>query len=46
MNYTHRIGFGVWTPADFDKELDRAIKESFTPETVGFSKEGAALCSD
>jgi len=39
------IHYGVWSPADFDKELDRAMKESFTPDTVGISKEAAALCA-
>jgi len=45
MNYTQQIGFGLWSLSDFNKEFERAIKESFTPDTIGFSKEGAALCT-
>ncbi len=45
MNYSHRIGFGVWTVADFKKEFDAAITESFGPETLEFSNEGIALCT-
>lgn len=45
MNYTHRIGFGVWTVSDFNTEFDRAVKESLTPAALGFPKEGAALCT-
>ncbi len=45
MNYTQQVGFGLWSLSDFDKEFERAIKESFTPDTIGFPKEGAALCA-
>jgi len=45
MNYTQQIGFGLWSLSDFSKDFERAIKESFTPDTLGFSKEGAALCT-
>jgi hypothetical protein len=43
-NYTQHIGFGVSSLSDFNKEFKRAIG-SFTPDTIGFSKEGAALCT-
>ena len=45
MNYTHHVGFGVWTPADFAREFDRAIQQSLPSETAEFPKEGAALCT-
>lgn len=45
MNYTQQIGFGLWSLSDFNKEFERAIRESFTPDTICFSKEGAALCT-
>ncbi|MGA3283986.1 MAG: hypothetical protein ABSD57_05975 [Verrucomicrobiota bacterium] len=45
MNYTQQIGFGLWSLSDFNKEFERAIKENFTPDIIGFSKEGAALCT-
>jgi len=45
INYTQQIGFGVWSLSDFNKEFERAIKESFTSDTLGFSKEGATLCT-
>lgn len=45
MNYTQHIGFGLWSLSDFNKEFERAIKESFMPDTISFSKEGAALCT-
>lgn len=45
INYTQQIGFGVWSLSDFSREFERAMKESFTPDTIGFSNEGKALCS-
>jgi hypothetical protein len=45
MNYTQQIGFGLWSLSDFNKEFERAIKEGFLPDTLGFCNEGAALCT-
>lgn len=45
INYTQQVGFGIWSLSDFGKEFERAMKESFTPDTIGFSNEGKALCT-
>lgn len=45
MNYSYRIGFGVWSVSDFKKNFDLAITGSFTPETLRFSNVGVALCT-
>jgi len=45
MNYTHIVGLGVWTPADFASEFDRNIQQSLAPATAGVPKEGAVLCT-
>ena len=44
MNYTHRIGFGIWTVADFKKEFDTAITTSFGPSGLNLPVEAVALC--
>jgi hypothetical protein len=45
MNYTHNVGFGVWTPADFTTQFDCAIQQRFASDAPGFPKEGVALCA-
>ena len=45
MNYTNRIGFGVWNVSDFNKEFERAMNASFPSSTSNLPKEGAALCT-
>lgn len=45
INYTHRIGFGVWTVSEFKNEFDSAIAKSFGPELAKFPDEGVALCT-
>jgi hypothetical protein len=31
--------------SDFNREFERAIKESFASDTLNFSKEGVVLCT-
>ena len=45
MNYTQQIGFGLWSLSDFNREFERAIKESFASDSLNFSKEGLVLCT-
>ena len=45
MNYTQHIGFDVCSVSKFQNEFERAVKESFTADTLGFPNEGAALCT-
>ena len=45
MNYTHNVGFGVWTTADFATQFDSAIQQSFARDAAGFPKEGVVLCT-
>jgi hypothetical protein len=45
MNYTQQMGFSVWSLSTFNKEFERALREGFSPDTRGFSKEGACLCT-
>ena len=45
MNYTHQIGFGIWTVPQFQKEVERAFEEILNSGIKEFPKEGVALCA-
>lgn len=45
MNYTNRIGFGIWNVSEFNKEFERGMKASFPSNISNLPKEGAALCT-
>ncbi|MGA2242588.1 MAG: hypothetical protein ABSH11_11230 [Verrucomicrobiota bacterium] len=45
INYTHRIGFGVWNVVDFNREFERGLQASFHSNLSNLPKEGAALCT-
>lgn len=45
MNYTSRIGFGVWNLSEFKKEFERGMKTSFPSSAMSLPKEAVALCT-
>ena len=45
MNFTSRIGHGVWTVRDFETEFERAMQVSFPSATSELSKECVVLCT-
>ena len=45
MNYTNRIGFGIWNVSDFKREFGQAMSASFPASALLLPKEAAALAT-